>query len=127
MKLIFVGIIFSVVFGLIGAELIDTHSIEVSGLIECCDHLNKCEPPKKAKIELWDYYKFFPNVLLYPLEIENSRRYSFKWTDGKVFDVKPLLKVHIQCSDGTIFDQTYDSFSNTKQISQDIKVQMQLL
>uniref|UniRef100_A0AC35FDG3 Uncharacterized protein n=1 Tax=Panagrolaimus sp. PS1159 TaxID=55785 RepID=A0AC35FDG3_9BILA len=95
-------------------------------MIQCCSRtiiMEFCEAPKKAKIELWDYFKVFPDTLLHSMEIENVIKYSFKWSDEKIFDVKPILKIHVECKDGTIFDEKYD-YTETKptMISQNIKV-----
>uniref|UniRef100_A0AC34F331 Uncharacterized protein n=1 Tax=Panagrolaimus sp. ES5 TaxID=591445 RepID=A0AC34F331_9BILA len=135
MKSILIGIIFCVV-ALVKADIINDKAIEVSGNIQCCRAASpivmaisgldeNCESPQKVRIELWDYFTIFPNVRLYWLDTEKSSEYSFRWADGKFFDVKPFLKIHVECSDGTVLDENYDYMdTKPKKISQDVKVSM---
>uniref|UniRef100_A0A914ZDG0 Uncharacterized protein n=1 Tax=Panagrolaimus superbus TaxID=310955 RepID=A0A914ZDG0_9BILA len=133
MKLILFGIF--CVASLIKADIIDDKAIEVSGSIQCCRNndqnppfprlFGNCEAPAKARIELWDYFKVLPSVRLHWLEIEKQGEYSFRWADGKIFDVKPFLKIHVECSDGTIMDEKYDfTDAKSQNILQNVEVVM---
>uniref|UniRef100_A0AC35GQG2 Uncharacterized protein n=1 Tax=Panagrolaimus sp. PS1159 TaxID=55785 RepID=A0AC35GQG2_9BILA len=86
-----------------------------------------CYPPFKAKIELFDHSTIFPDTLLDSLTINKSDKYSFTWTDHRFFVVDPILKIFVECFDGTIFEQDYDFThleSQPKIISQNVKVTM---
>uniref|UniRef100_A0AC34F3K9 Uncharacterized protein n=1 Tax=Panagrolaimus sp. ES5 TaxID=591445 RepID=A0AC34F3K9_9BILA len=151
MKLIQVLIGIFCVAALVKADIINDQSIEVSGSIKCCPDVpaslrvrrfnfpgiqnikdemipalpSPCEPPIKARIELWDYFTIFPNVRLYWLDTEKKIEYSFRWADGKFFDVKPFLKIHAECSDGTVLDEKYDYMdTKPKKIKKDVEVTM---